>query len=284
MDSALFDCKRLLKIDPPAITEAAVWERIGGDPMPLLDTGEGRERLARIYGEYADAAARADLPIILFAPTWRANRDRAKASVNAAALDFVRRFSRNVGALMGPRGDCYSPAAALTRDDARQFHRWQAEQLAAAEFVLVSTMPAVSEALGIADVLPVPCLVSFVITAEGKLLDGTPLAEAIARIDDEALHTPLGYWINCVHPETVLHGLEALGDSPAIGRIAGVQGNTSRRDPRWFSQTVDFEADSVSGFADGMAGIHRRFSIPILGGCCGTRSAHIEALAQRLRS
>ncbi len=70
----------------------------------------------------------------------------------------------------------------------------------------------------------------------------------------------------------------------AIGRIADVRGNTSRRDPRWFSQTVNSEADSVSGFADGMAGIHRRFSIPVLGGCCRTRSAHIEALAQRLRS
>jgi homocysteine S-methyltransferase len=276
------DWKAVLKIDSPALTESAVWERVGGDPMPLLETAGGRSRLAAIYHEYAAVARRRALPIVLFAPTWRANREHANAGDNAAALDFVRRFSNCTGALMGPRGDCYTPSAALLREDARAYHRWQADELAGAGFILVSTMPSVSEALGIVDVVPVPCFVSFVITSRGQLLDGTPLPEAIARIDGEALSTPLGYWINCVHPRTAIEGLQAIGPGAALERILGVQGNTSRLDPRSFSASADFACEPADSFAESMAEIHRRFSIPILGGCCGTRAEHLEALASRL--
>jgi S-methylmethionine-dependent homocysteine/selenocysteine methylase len=250
--------------------------------MRLLDTAGGQGKLAAIYTEYAETASRWRLPIVLFAPTWRANRDHAKARDNAKALEFVRRFSSCVGALMGPRGDCYSPQAALSREQARAFHVWQAEELSQAGFVLVSTMPAVSEALGMLDVVPAPCLVSFVITADGRLLDGTPLRDAIARIDDAAPRAPLGYWINCVHPGALAMGLAAQGDSPALRRIVGVQGNTSALDPRQFFQVSEFAADSADVFAGAMAQIHRRFSIPVVGGCCGTRREHLEELGRAL--
>ncbi|MCL5744882.1 MAG: homocysteine S-methyltransferase family protein [Acidobacteria bacterium] len=279
---APLDWKTVLKIDPPALTESAVWERVGGDPMRLLETAEGRNRLEAIYEEYAVAARRHTLPILMFAPTWRANREHAETGANAAALDFVGRFSSWVGALMGPRGDCYTPAAALSRQDARAFHRWQAGELAGAGFILISTMPSVGEALGIVDIVPVPCFVSFVITSRGQLLDGTPLAEAITQIDGEALSAPMGYWINCVHPRTAIEGLRAMGPGPALERILGVQGNTSRLDPRSFSASVDFACDPADRFAEDMMEIHRRFSIPILGGCCGTRAEHLDALAGHL--
>ena len=122
---------------------------------------------------------------------------------------------------MGPRGDCYSPSAALAREDARAFHRVASRRIAPADFVLVSTMPPVSEARGIVDVLPVPCFVSFVITTRGRLLDGMPWRDAIARIDDAALAAPLGYWINCVHPQSVIEGLAAVGDDVALERVLG---------------------------------------------------------------
>jgi S-methylmethionine-dependent homocysteine/selenocysteine methylase len=278
------DWKTLLKIGSPALTESAVWERVGGDPMPLLETVAGQDRLSAIYSEYAGVARRWELPILLFAPTWRANQERSRTGANADALDFVRRFSGCVGALMGPRGDCYSPAAALPREDARAFHGWQAAELAQADFVLISTMPSVSEALGIVDVLPVPCFVSFVITTRGRLLDGMPLRDAIARIDDAAATAPLGYWINCVHPQSIIEGLAAVCDPVAIERVLGVQGNTSRLDPRTFSTAADFADEPAASFAAGLAEIHRRFSIPILGGCCGSRAEHLEALARNLVS
>lgn len=266
----------------PALTEGAVWERVGGDPMPMLENSEDEARLASIYREYAAVGERWSLPVVLFAPTWRANRDHAEPGANQRAVDFMRRFAQPCGALMGPRGDCYAPEAALSREQARDFHRWQAKELAAADFVLVATLPSLSEALGIADVLSVPYLVSFVITARGELLDGTPLREAIGTIDDSVPRPPLGYWLNCVHPRVALEGLSAAGIDAARDRLVGVQGNTSRIDPRLFSTAGDFASDDAAGFAQGMLELRRRFSIPVLGGCCGTRAEHLEELARLL--
>jgi len=276
------DWEKVLNIEAPALAEGSVWERVGGDPISLLDTAVGRNRLGDIFQEYAGVAERWNLPIVLFAPTWRANQERSKASANKSAVDFVRQFSRSTGALMGPRHDCYQPAAALSREEARVFHRWQANELSDAEFVLVSTMPSVSEALGIVDVVTVPCVVSFVITARGQLLDGTPLQDAISQIDDSANNKPIGYWINCVHPKTVSDGLAAVGGQAVLHRLLGVQGNTSILDPRSFSATSDFKGESPASFGEAMTDLYRRFSVPILGGCCGTRAEHLEEIARHL--
>lgn len=263
----------------PALTEAAVWERLGCDPIPLLRTPEGRARLSAIYSEYTAVAGHHRLPILLCAPTWRANRDRAKPGDNSHALDFIAQHSPFHAALMGPRDDCYTPSLALTREEARHFHSWQARELAAAPLVLLATFPAVTEALGILDVLDAPAIVSFVLTAQGTLLDGTPFAHAAAELDAAAPHRPLGYWINCTHPATAFSGLRASG---APARLLGVQANSSAIDPRQFAATNEFAADSPAAFAEGMLALHREFSIPILGGCCGTRASHLEALAAAL--
>ena len=266
------DWKTLLKIGSPALTESAVWERVGGDPMPLLETPEGRDRLSAIYNEYAGVARRWDLPILCSPPPGAPTR-------NARTPAPTRRRSILCGGSRAAWARSWALAATAilrpppsTREDARAFHGWQAGELAAADFVLVSTMPSVSEALGIVDVLRVPCFVSFVITTRGRLLDGMPLRDAIARIDDAAPAAPLGYWINCVHPQSIIEGLAAVGDDVALERVLGVQGNTSRLDPRTFSTTADFAGEPAANFAAGMAEVHRRFSIPILGGCCGSRA------------
>jgi len=50
-----------------------------------------------------------------------------------------------------------------------------------------------------------PFIVSFVIDRAGLLLDGTPIAVAMAAVDDVC--RPLCYLVNCVHPGNVLAGL-----------------------------------------------------------------------------
>jgi hypothetical protein len=99
------DWKTLLKIGSPALTESAVWERVGGDPMRRLETVEGREWLAAIYSEYASVARRWNLPILMFAPTWRANQERSKPGANAGA--------RFCAAVLGLRGRAYGPSRRL---------------------------------------------------------------------------------------------------------------------------------------------------------------------------
>jgi homocysteine S-methyltransferase len=105
---------------------------------------------------------------------------------------------------MSCRGDAYSPAEALLVDEALEFHAWQAGKLAdtGADFLLAATLPALSEATGLALALAAtgkPYLLSFVVRPEGTLLDGTPLKDAIAAIDSAVTPSPLAYLINCTH-------------------------------------------------------------------------------------
>jgi hypothetical protein len=53
---------------------------------------------------------------------------------------------------MSCRRDAYSPAEALLVDEAPEFHAWQAGKLAdtGADFLLAATLPALSEATGLA--------------------------------------------------------------------------------------------------------------------------------------
>ena len=93
--------------------------------------------------------------------------------------------------LMSCRGDAYNPADALAVDEALEFHAWQAEKLAdtGVDFLLAATLPAFSEATGLALALAAtakPYVLSFVVRPEGTLLDGTPLKDAIAAIDAPA--------------------------------------------------------------------------------------------------
>lgn len=265
------------------VTESAVWERVGGDPMAMLDGAGGEARLRGIYEEYAAAAQRHGLPILLCAPTWRANREHSQPGCNARALRFIAGLTSWHAALMGPRGDCYTPQAALDRVEARRFHEWQAGELAGARLVMLATFPAVSEALGILDVLQAPAVVSFVLTAAGTLLDGTPVERAMEEIDAAAPCPPAGYWINCTHAGIALEGLRRAAARGEIRRLLGIQANASPLESRDFAQAREFANQEPAAFAESLLVLQREFGLRALGGCCGTRAAHLEALAARLR-
>ncbi len=89
-------------------------------------------------------AREANFPLLLCAPTWRVDRVRieeaaAPQSINHDAVEFMRglrdRYSSVAspiiaGALLAPRNDCYSPEAALGREESAEVHGWQIDQLA----------------------------------------------------------------------------------------------------------------------------------------------------------
>ncbi len=150
---------------------------------------------------------------MLLTPTWRANKERTnKANVdmktiNTDAFKFVDgirksygKFSNKIfiGGLTGCKGDAYKPEEALSESDAYIFHKEQMQILADAgvDFLFASTLPALSEAKGIAKAMSETnkdYVISFVIRDNGKLLDGTLLTDAIKIIDDSV--SPLRYFI-----------------------------------------------------------------------------------------
>ena len=209
-----------------ALAEGAVLERVRRDPATVLDPHilnggliydpAGRARLVEIHRGYARSAREAGLPILLLTDTWRCNLSRLEASrfrgrlVNEDNARFLADLRATfaggppifVGGLVGPSGDAYKPADSLGRRAAREFHWPQVDALASAgvDFLHLATAPSVEEALGVADAMAetsLPYLISFVIRRSGDVLDGTPLGQAMARVDAQTARPPIGFSVNC---------------------------------------------------------------------------------------
>lgn len=298
----------ILHEQPVILTECAVSERlrrfadISLHPTlfntPLIYDQNGRNRLEQVYRSYLAVAREAGLPILLCAPTWRVDRDRideagVPESINRDAVSFMqelkeRHGSENLqisaGALIAPRNDCYSPDAALSRQQAAEFHAWQIEELleAEAEVVIAQTMPALGESLGMADRLAAagrPYMISFVIDRNGMVLDGTPLAEAIKRLDQEVAAAPLGYMVNCVYPTFV----NADSQPPELfKRLTGIQANASSRDHQELDGAETAIQDPLEDWTAHMVKLNRAHGMKILGGCCGTDDNHLRSIARSL--
>jgi S-methylmethionine-dependent homocysteine/selenocysteine methylase len=253
--------------------------------------------MRRIYLEYFAAGADHALPMLVSAPTWRCQRDRVHESawhamdVNGDAVRWLKETAHaaghvTVGALLGPRGDCYRPEQALPEKEAASWHAWQVERLvdAGADFLLAATLPACSEAVGLARAMSaahVPCFVSFVLASGGLLLDGTEVAAAIRRVDDAA--APLGFLFNCTHPLAARRALQSLPPNLA-DRVWGLQANTSPRSHTDLENAAELETEDAASFAPAVYSLRRDFGLRILGGCCGTDASHIRALAALLKT
>jgi homocysteine S-methyltransferase len=267
---------------------------------------QGRDVLGRIYRGYLDVGRRHGLPMIVLTPTWRASAARVERagldteSVNregcAFLADLVAEYgdyarSVYVGGLMGCVGDAYRPQEALSREDAAAAHAPQAQALAAAgvDFLLASTLPALSEALGMATAMAgaqtqhkTPYLLSFVVRPTGTLLDGTPVHEAVRQIDARVSPRPLCYLLNCVHPTIYERAMQSqlVRDPGLCERVIGLQGNTSCRAPEELDGLSFLDTEEPRAFAAAMLGLSRRYGARVLGGCCGTDERHIEWIAR----
>jgi homocysteine S-methyltransferase len=148
-------------------------------------------------------------------------------------------------------------------------------------------MPEIHEALGMAEALAstgCPYLVSFIVRPSGGLLDGTPLDDAVSRIDDQVVPRPLGYLVNCVHSSALESALNAPPGRRALdsGRLLGLQANTSSKSPEELEGSEELVGEDPEVFASGMCALRKQFGLHVLGGCCGTDGGHIAALARGL--
>lgn len=300
---------------PHIITEGSIIERLKREfNYPLDDLlsnakmiyeYDGRILLEKIYREYIDLAFSSNLPIIILTPTWRANKERTlKADVdmktiNSDAFTFVDRIRKSytsfsekiyIGGLTGCKGDAYKPEEALSENDAYHFHKEQMLILADAgvEFLLASTLPALTEAIGIAKAMSETkkeYVISFVIRDNGKLLDGTLLTDAIRIIDDSVSTPPLFYLTNCIHPDVLHKSFINLKDEDDIlrKRLFGIQANASSKSPEELDTLENLDADSPENWARGMVDLNKKYNLKILGGCCGTDARFISSVVDLLK-
>lgn len=266
--------------------------------FPLLDDDAGRERLRRYFAPFLDVAREHGAAFSLDTPTWRANRDwGARLRYDAAALDRVNRdavaFARALAAdaegvavringVVGPRGDGYVVHERMDPDAARAYHADQVGSLAAGGIDVISaiTMTYADEAIGVARAAAdagVPAVVSFTVETDGRLPDGTALADAIAAVDAAA--TVEGFMINCAHP-THFDAVVREGDAAWRDRVIGVRPNASRMSHAQLDAAEELDAGDPDELAHRCVALVGELpSLALLGGCCGTDVRHVAAIA-----
>lgn len=261
--------------------------------FPLVNDIKGRETLERYYDGYAAIAAEAGRGLMLETPTWRANPDwaskvgyspQALAKANAESVNLLAGLKDRYGisdcvisGAIGPRGDGYRADHRLSPDEAASYHSAQIEALAGADRVTAYTLTHTGEAIGIvraARNLGMPVAISFTVETDGRLPDGTALAQAITETDEAA--APDYYLVNCAHPVHIGH---AFGEPGAWSeRIHGLRVNASQRSHAELDEAEELdEGDPAQLALD-----HRTLeallpNLSIIGGCCGTDARHVAA-------
>ncbi|MEW6758201.1 MAG: homocysteine S-methyltransferase family protein [Acidobacteriota bacterium] len=310
------DVLRTVGTAPWILLEGAVVERLRRDPAVRLDphvvhaglvlSAAGRLALGRIYEEYLAIGREAGVPLILLTPTWRSNPERLRAAgledsdVNGKGVRFLRDLRGACGpygdrvlilGLMGSRGDAYRPEEGLPAEEAEVFHGSQAEALARAgvDGFQAATQCTLPEALGLCRALARtgrPYVASYVVRPTGHLLDGTPLEEAVDRVDQETPTPPLLHMLNCVHARNAAAALWAaearVGGAGLRNRLQGIQANTSPLSPEELDGRPELDAESPESFGAGLLDLHRRFGLRLLGGCCGSDGRHLRALVHAM--
>lgn len=299
---------------PVILGEGAVIERLRRNSELELDpfiVNSGfiydptkKNAISKIYREYLDIGAEFELPIFISTATWRANRQRiadagyADRDVNRDNFRFLDELRNCYGdyapmivisGLLSCRGNAYNEAEALSSEEAREFHAWQAGKLANAgvDLLLAATLPSLSEAKGLAMAMAgtgLHYIVSFVVRPEGTLLDGTPLREAVSGIDAGVQPQPLAYMINCSHASFFKSALlHASNSSEQVRqRMTGLLANTAALTPEELDDSNALVSEDPEVFGRSVAELHRELGMKIVGGCCGTDNRHIRSLASNL--
>lgn len=181
------------------------------------------------------------------------------------------------------RGDYHLGAAALA-----EFHRDRLIELSAAapDLLAFETIPSAIEALAIAELLttiPGPrAWVSFSLRPHGdarelngepRISDGTRLRDAIAPLIAHDRIAALG--VNCIAPEAVLPAIEVIASqAPGLPIVAYPNAGERWVDQRWSGQQTEIETFTALAERWIQAGAR------LIGGCCRTTPAHIQALVQ----
>lgn len=281
-------------------------ELIFGDGMelplfaafPMVEDDEGRDRLARYYGEYMRIAEEAGMSFVAESPTWRANADwgsrlgydaKDLVRVNTLAISFLTELmaaspleDTKVSGCLGPRGDGYRPDLTMSAAEARRYHAPQVDAFAdaGADAVTALTLTHVGEAAGIAlaaEAAGIPAVISFTVETDGRLPDGTPLGQAIEAVDDATHGSVAMFMVNCAHPDHLSRALES--EVPWTARLGGVRGNASRMSHAELDEATELDAGDPDDFGASHLPLRDALAnVEVLGGCCGTDARHVRAL------
>ena len=276
------------------------WELPEFAAFVLLDDPAGYVALREYFLRHVVVADSFGCGLILEASTWRASRDwgvrlgysaMQLRNANERAISLLTDIRRGhasspivISGCIGPRADANEPSSRMTAAEAERYHREQIDSLAATEADLVHamTLTYADEAIGITRAAMganVPVVISFTTETDGRLPDGTSLAETTATVDGATGSGPAYYGINCSHPTHF--GPAFPPDDGGGRRIRSIRANASTKSHAELDESETLDAGDPAE----LAGLYRDLrahhpQLTILGGCCGTDATHVEAIAQ----
>jgi S-methylmethionine-dependent homocysteine/selenocysteine methylase len=263
--------------------------------FPLLEDERGRDALERYFAPFLDTARDRGLPFVLDTATWRANPDwgaelgydrAALAAANVRAVEFAKglaagRSGVTINGVLGPRGDGYVVGDRMTAEAAAEYHGWQIGVLheAGADRITAVTLSYPEEAIGVvraASARGVPAVVSFTVETDGRLPDGTTIADAVRQVDAATGGAAAFFMLNCAHPTHIRAGLDG---SPSLARIGGLRVNASMASHAELDAAEELdEGDPVALARDNATLAEGLPAIELLGGCCGTDHRHVSQI------
>jgi len=210
--------------------------------------------------------------------------------LNRLAAENARAVAKSAGrpvvvaGSVGPTGDLLAPLGPLTEDEAVEIFVEQIEGLreGGADVVWIETMSSPEEiraAANAAGRLGTPYTVTASFDTAGKTMMGLAPA-AFAALVDDFLPRPLAFGANCgVGAADLLVSILAMSEArPERNLIAKANAGV----PQWHGAHIHY-----SGSPELMgvyAGLAVDAGARIVGGCCGTKPAHVAAMRRALDS
>jgi S-methylmethionine-dependent homocysteine/selenocysteine methylase len=268
--------------------------------FPLLEDEQGRAAIDRYFSPFLDLAQQHGAPFVLDTATWRANPDwgaqlgydaQRLADANRAAVAFAQELGDGrpdvtINGVLGPRGDGYVVGEQMSPDEAADYHAWQIGVLheAGAQRVTALTLSYPAEAIGVVRAAAgagVPVVAAFTVETDGRLPEGTTIADAVEQVDAETGGAAEFFMINCAHPTHVMQG---LGDVRDRDRIGGLRVNASALSHAELDEAEELDEGDPRALAHDTAALRDRLpSVRLLGGCCGTDHRHVAEIAAAWR-
>ena len=259
--------------------------------LPELWNIENKQALIEIHKNYFEAGSD-----IVLTNTFGANRIKlhdvnytieeiVTAAVKNAKIAAKEALSEKKGYValdIGPTGKLLQPLGDLSFEDAYEAFREMAVagEKAGADLVVIETMSDIYEAkaaiLAAKENTNLPIFVTIVFDEKGKLLTGSDVTSAVAILEGLGVDA-LG--MNCgLGPHQMLSLAEEVLENCSIPVIIKPNAGLPRNEN---GKTV-FDV-SPEEFALEMEKIVDK-GVWIIGGCCGTTPAHIQALYQRCKN
>lgn len=268
----------------------------------LLKDERGAQNLRSYFRQYAALAGDYGVGFIGESATWRANPDWTRklgysddefVEANRQAIEMlgdIRREFENektkivISGCVGPRGDGYVPRAAMSANEAQDYHSAQIRAFSETEADMVTaiTMNYVEEAIGVAEAAKafgMPSAISFTVETDGKLPTGQTLKEAIESVDAATGNAPAYFMINCAHPTHFENVLAA--DEAWTQRIRGIRANASVKSHAELNESEELDTGNPAELGEQYRELLSKLkNLKVLGGCCGTDLRHIEAICK----